>query len=213
MELKEFAPYLLLFGAYMLGSVPTSIWIGKIFFKKDIREYGSKNAGAANTFRVFGAKAGVVVLIVDVAKGFAAVKLAALDPEPFNKALLQEIFRITLGIMAGLGHIMPLFAGLRGGKGVATFLGVALALSPYSTLGSLMVYLIILLLIRIFSVASMSGGIAYPLFIYLFPENATWVLQVFAILVALIIVFMHRSNIIRILRGEEPRAKLFGKKT
>lgn len=211
--MNELAPYLLLFGAYVLGSIPTSIWIGKIFFNKDIRNYGSKNAGAANTFRVFGTRAGIVVLIVDIAKGFAAVKLAALDPEPFNKALLQEIFRITLGIMAGLGHIMPLFAGLRGGKGVATFLGVALALSPYSTLGSLVVYLIVLLLLRMFSVASMSGGITYPLFIYLFLENATWALQIFAILVALIILFMHRSNIIRILKGEEPRVQLFGKKT
>src|SRR5690606_18146286 len=116
-------PAILIFIAYLLGSVPTSIWIGKRFYKIDVREFGSGNAGATNTFRVLGKKAGIPVLIIDILKGTCAVALSYLSGFEYGSAEFVNL-QLGLGVAALIGHIFPVFAGFRGGKGVATMLGV-----------------------------------------------------------------------------------------
>ncbi len=142
------------FLAYLLGSIPTAIWIGKWFYKKDIRDLGSGNAGFSNALRVFGPKAGIPVLIVDVGKGFAAVSLSNMlniDNQSFAGQLIPVIY----GLLAFLGHLIPIFAGFKGGKGVATGLGIILALFPLGALYGLAVYILAILLFRMMSVGSM----------------------------------------------------------
>src|SRR5436190_3997200 len=113
-----------LVAAYILGSIPSAVWIGKIFYGIDVREYGSGNAGATNTFRVLGKKAGIPVLAIDVLKGFSAVSLAYFQSEWVPATNAFVIFQLTLAVFAVLGHVFPVFAGFRGGKGVATLLGI-----------------------------------------------------------------------------------------
>src|ERR1700740_2919718 len=144
---------LLILSAYVLGSIPTAVWIGKLFYGIDVREFGSGNAGATNTFRVLGKKAGIPVLIIDILKGFGAVCLAHFGnysvgaPEFIN-------FQIALGVSSLLGHIFPILAGFRGGKGVATLLGVVLAVQPGAASLALVVFLIVLLSFNYVSLAS-----------------------------------------------------------
>ena len=115
--------------AYLLGSIPTSIWISRSFFNIDIRDYGSGNAGATNTFRVLGIKAGIVVFVVDILKGFLAVNLIYLTDFYIPDSGDYINIQLLLGIAAMLGHIFPIYAGFRGGKGVATLFGVICAIS------------------------------------------------------------------------------------
>lgn len=195
--------------AYLLGSVPTSVWVGKWFYNKDIREYGSKNAGASNTFRVLGVRAGVPVLIVDVLKGWGAVKLAVFLP--FLEAGTKEfvLFSLSLGIVAVLGHIFPVYVGFKGGKGVATILGITLALLPYAALVSIGVYVVVLLSTRYPSLSSMSGGIVFP-FVTIFIFKTEFLsLMLFSIVAGLLLLITHRKNIIRLLNHQEPKANLF----
>ncbi len=199
---------LLILAAYLIGSIPSSIWVGKIFFKLDIRDHGSGNAGAANTFRVLGWKAGVVVLLFDVFKGWISVRLghyARLFPEPSEALMTQELF---LGTAAALGHIFPVYARFKGGKGVATFLGVALAIAVWPTLVSIGTFIITVLLFNYVSLGSMMGGIMFPVSVLFFfrdryPYHS---LAIFSVLIALLLIYTHRSNIKRIIRGEESRA-------
>jgi len=148
---------LLIFTAYLLGSIPTSVWIGKSFYGIDVREFGSGNAGATNTFRVLGKKAGIPVLIIDILKGTAAVALAYLSG--FEQQSDEFInLQLGLGIAALIGHIFPVFAGFRGGKGVATILGIVVCIVPVSCSLVLVVFLIVLFSTRMVSLASMLGG-------------------------------------------------------
>ena len=116
--------------AYLIGSIPTAVWISKSVFGIDIREYGSGNAGATNTFRILGSKWGSIVMLVDVTKGIIATSLYIFIPYYLTDELARTNFMIALGMMAILGHIFPIFANFRGGKGVATLLGMALAIQP-----------------------------------------------------------------------------------
>jgi glycerol-3-phosphate acyltransferase PlsY len=204
---------LLILAAYLIGSVPSSIWVGKLFFHLDIREHGSGNAGAANTFRVLGWKAGVTVLLFDVFKGWLAVRLArfaGLVPGPSEALMTQQLI---LGTAAAVGHIFPVYARFKGGKGVATFLGVALALAPGATLISIATFIIIVLLFNYISLASMSAGAMFPVSVWLILPSPWLSLKVFAVAVALLLIWTHRSNIRRIIRGEESKASdLFRKK-
>ncbi len=192
------------FLAYLLGSIPTAVWIGKWFFKKDIRNLGSGNAGFSNALRVFGPKAGIPVLIVDVGKGFAAVSLANilnLDNHSFAGQLIPVIY----GLLAFVGHLIPIFAGFKGGKGVATGLGIILALFPLGALYGLGVYILAILLFRMMSVGSMLACISLPISAYLEMKFENPVLIVFTIFITVMIIFTHRSNIKRILSGTENR--------
>ncbi len=204
---------LLILAAYLIGSIPSSVWIGKIFFHLDIREYGSGNAGAANTFRTLGWKAGISVLLFDAFKGYISVRLAhyaQIFPEPSDAFMTQELI---LGTIAALGHIFPVYARFKGGKGVATFLGVALAIAPLATLISLGVYVIVVIAFNYISLGSISAGIMFPISVTFILKTQYTSLIIFSILVALLLIYTHRSNIKRIIRGEESRASdLFKKK-
>jgi acyl phosphate:glycerol-3-phosphate acyltransferase len=191
--------------AYLLGSIPTAVWIGKWFHNIDVRQHGSGNAGTTNVIRVLGWKTGIPVLIIDVAKGWMATML----PVFFNLAEPGSAFVTNLQIMTGItaivGHIFPVLAGFRGGKGVATVFGVLLALQFLLTVSCFGVFLIVLLITGIVSVSSMSAGIAFPIFLFSFFNTPSLVFKIFSILVAIALLITHRKNIGRIFRGEEKK--------
>jgi acyl phosphate:glycerol-3-phosphate acyltransferase len=196
--------------SYLLGSVATAVWAGKIFHGIDVREHGSGNAGATNVIRVLGWKTGIPVLLIDVLKGWAAAMLPVfLDLTGEGTALMTN-YQILAGIAVVTGHIFPVFAGFRGGKGVATIFGVLLAIHPMVTLSCLGVFLCVMLITGYVSISSMSAGVAFPVFLMLFFDTPSVLFKVFSILVAIALIYTHRKNISRLLKGEETR--LFKKK-
>ncbi len=191
--------------AYLLGSVATAVWVGKIFHNIDVREHGSGNAGATNVIRVLGWGTGIPVLFLDMLKGWVAAML----PVFFNlagegSALLTNL-QIAAGIAAVTGHVLPVFAGFRGGKGVATVCGVMLAIHPGVTLSCLGVFLLVLFISAYVSLASMSAGVAFPVLLFSVFGTPSVVLKIFSVVVAAALLFTHRKNIKRLLRGEESR--------
>lgn len=202
---------LLLFGAYLIGSFATAVWVSKGVFGIDIREHGSGNAGATNTFRVLGPKAGTFVMVVDMLKGVLAVRLSYLLPiydAPEHLTQLVNL-QIGLGLAAVIGHIFPIWAGFRGGKGIATLFGMVLAIQPVVALLCVAVFLMILFLTRYVSLSSIIAGIAFPvLILFIFREKEVFY-RIFAIAVALLIVLTHQKNITRLLNGNENKVPLF----
>jgi len=201
---------ILLISAYLIGSIPTAVWIGKHFYGIDVREFGSGNAGATNTFRVLGRKAGVPVLIIDIIKGSLAVALAFLSAYTFDGFEFTNL-QLGLGVAALVGHIFPVFAGFRGGKGVATILGIVIFILPLSTCLSLCVFLIFLFSSRIVSLASMMAGVTFPIVLHLVFANQNPVLTAFSIVVAILLIITHRKNIKRLLNKQESKIQLFVK--
>ncbi len=191
--------------AYALGSVATAVWTGKMFHGIDIRQHGSGNAGATNTIRVLGWATGIPVLFIDIAKGWLAASLPViLKLAPPGSAELMNMQIIT-GMIAILGHVFPVFAGFKGGKGVASTFGVLLALQPIVTLLCMAVFLVILLITGYVSISSISAGIAFPLLSLLFFGSPSIMFTIFAILIALALILTHKKNINRLLKGEENR--------
>ncbi|EAC4704854.1 glycerol-3-phosphate 1-O-acyltransferase PlsY [Listeria monocytogenes] len=185
--------------AYVIGSIPSGLWIGKIFYKKDIREFGSGNLGATNSFRVLGIKAGSIVTVMDILKGTVATLL------PFFFQLnVDHHFWLLTGAFAIIGHSFPLFAGFRGGKAVATSAGVILAYAPLLFVAALVVFLVTLKLSKYVSLSSMIGALA-ALIISLFMGD--WILIILVACIALFVIWRHRANITRIRNGEEPKIK------
>lgn len=199
--------------SYLCGSVPSSVWWGKGFFGIDIREHGSHNAGATNTFRVLGPKAGVPVLLLDVLKGFLPVRLLPLwsGVEPYSDA--WTLLRVLLVLAAVVGHLYPVFAGFRGGKGIATSLGGVLAIHPGSALICIAVFFLVFLITRYVSLASLVAAVAFPLAIAFVFHEPGHVLLGFAIVLCMVVFFTHRQNIGRLLKGNESRMDLFGRRT
>ena len=197
--------------AYLLGSIPTSIWVSKAVFGIDIRDYGSGNPGATNTFRVLGSKWGSFVMIADITKGVIATSLYILIPFYLENELARTNFMIVLGLAAVLGHIFPIWADFKGGKGVATILGMALAIQPIVALICIVVFLITLFTTRFVSLSSMLASVVFMvLILFIFKEKETSY-RVFAIIVALMVVVTHQKNIGRLLNGKENKAPLFKK--
>lgn len=194
--------------SYLFGSIPTSVWIGKTFYNIDVREFGSGNAGATNTFRVLGKKAGVPVLILDIFKGSAAVLLAYFSDFHIESTGFIHL-QLGLGLAALIGHIFPIFAGFRGGKGVATIVGIVACIVPLPCALSLAVFLLVLFSLRMVSLASMAAGISFPLILNLYFGNTNPVLSVFSIVVSVLLIITHRKNIRRILKKEESKVQLF----
>ena len=195
--------------AYIIGSIPTAVWVSKSVFGIDIRDYGSGNAGATNTFWVLGSKWGSFVMLVDVTKGVIATSLYILIPFYLTHELARTNFMIALGMMAVLGHIFPIFANFRGGKGVATLLGMALAIQPMVALICLVVFLITLLSTRFVSLSSILAGVAFMvLILFIFKEKET-IYRLFAIIVAMMVVVSHQKNISRLMKGTESKAPIF----
>ena len=204
---------LLVILAYLIGSIPTSVWVSKTIFKFDIRDFGSGNAGATNSFRVLGPRWGSFVMLVDVLKGIIATSLYILLPFYISHELARTNFMIILGLSAVVGHIFPIWAGFRGGKGVATILGMALAIQPAVALMCLVVFAFTLLTTRFVSLSSMLAGIAFMvLILFIFDEKDT-LYRLFAIIVAFMVIVTHQKNIQRLLKGTENKVPLFRKKS
>lgn len=193
--------------AYLLGSLPFSVWIGKVFFNADVREHGSGNAGATNTWRVLGWRAGLPVLLLDIGKGFAATYLPFLYSSLSSDPELLLWARILSGMMAAVGHIYPLFAGFRGGKAVATLLGVILGLMPLAAASSLVIFIIFLLVSRMVSLGSVLAAISLPFMSLLIPASGHLPQLIFSGLITIMVILTHTRNIGRIIRGEESKVQ------
>jgi glycerol-3-phosphate acyltransferase PlsY len=205
------ANILLLLSAYLLGSIPSAVWIGKFFYKIDVREYGSGNAGATNTFRVLGKRAGVPVLLIDTLKGFLAVNLAYFSKyTPGGNQFIN--LELVLGMASLVGHIFPLFASFRGGKGIATLLGIILAVHLYAALIAMGVFLVVLLISSYVSLGSMIAAVMFPVIVIGIFREKVPSLIIFSILIAILVLLTHQKNIERLLRKEESKAKLIKKK-
>lgn len=195
--------------AYLMGSVPSAVWIGKSLYGVDVREFGSGNAGATNTFRVLGKKAGLIVLSLDILKGWLAVIMAGFISEaPPGTSPFVDL-QIVLGVAAVIGHIFPVFAGFRGGKGIATLFGVILAAHPLACLISLGVFMVIFLAFKYVSLGSISAAIAFPIsVITIFGDRVVPSMVIFSIMVAILVMITHQKNIERLMRKEESKMKL-----
>lgn len=194
--------------AYLLGSVPSALWVSKSVYNIDIRDFGSGNSGATNTFRVLGPKWGTIVMLADLLKGLLAVKLAYLLPYYVQNDFARTNFQIGLGMMAVVGHIFPLWAEFRGGKGVATLLGLVLGISPWTALACMGVFLFVLFMTRFVSLSSILASLAFPFFIMIIfnVDNETY--HLFAVVVALMVILTHQKNISRLLKGNENKAPI-----
>ncbi|WP_020597421.1 glycerol-3-phosphate 1-O-acyltransferase PlsY [Spirosoma panaciterrae] len=197
--------------AYLLGSIPTAVWYGQGFFGIDIRKFGSGNAGATNTFRVLGKRAGTIVMLVDVMKGYTAAILSTLlwyaDVITETEILT---FKIVFGLVAVIGHLYPVFANFKGGKGVATLLGMVLATHPEMALVCIGIFLLVVIASQYVSLGSILAALAFPvlLLLQIFGQKENPILIVFGFVVFLLVVFTHHKNIGRLLRGEENRTVL-----
>jgi glycerol-3-phosphate acyltransferase PlsY len=201
---------LLILLAYLIGSVPTAVWISRSFFSIDIREYGSGNAGATNTYRVLGSKWGTLVMIIDILKGLAATSLYIFLPYYLGhqSELERTNFMVGLGLAAVLGHIFPIWADFRGGKGVATLFGMVLAIQPVVAVCCVGVFLLVLYLTRFISLSSILASIAFAVFIlFIFNEKET-LYRAFAIAVAMLVILTHQKNITRLLKGNESKVPI-----
>lgn len=198
--------------AYLIGSIPTAVWVSKTMYGIDIRDYGSGNAGATNTFRVLGSKWGIFVMLADVAKGVIATSLYILIPYYLSNELARTNFMIALGLIAVLGHVFPIWANFRGGKGVATLLGMTLAIQPIVALICLVVFLISLISTRFVSLSSILAAVAFMvLILFVFDEKET-LYRLFAMIVAIMVVVTHHKNISRLYKGNEPKLPIFKKR-
>lgn len=194
--------------AYLIGSIPTAVWVSKRVYGIDIREHGSGNAGATNTFRILGSKAGSAVMLVDMLKGFLAVKLSLLSVFPWHSEAITNL-QILLGLAAVVGHIFPIWADFRGGKGIATLFGMILSIQPLVAISLICVFLAMLFLTRYVSLSSISASVAFPLLILFIFKEPEISYRVFAIATACLVVLTHYKNISRLLHGNESKVPLF----
>ncbi|MES2478611.1 MAG: glycerol-3-phosphate 1-O-acyltransferase PlsY [Bacteroidota bacterium] len=197
--------------AYLLGSVSTAVMVSKRFYGIDIREHGSGNAGATNTFRVLGKNAGVIVMIADILKGFLAVKLSIFSYYTWTSEPFVNL-QVILGIAAVLGHIFPIWSGFRGGKGIATLFGMILGIQPLVAVSLVGVFMLMLLATRYVSLSSISASIAFPLLILFIFREPELSYKIFAIGTAALVVLTHHKNISRLLTGSESKVPIFKKR-
>lgn len=201
--------------AYLFGSIPTAVWLGQSFYGVDVREFGSGNAGATNTFRVLGQKAGIAVMVIDILKGWTATNLAFfIGPSitgPQDAAQFMN-YQLALGVVAVVGHLFPIFAGFRGGKGVATLFGMVLAVHFPAAMVCVTVFLITLIISNYVSLSSILAGFSFPFsIVFLFYTPVKSVL-LFSICICVLILVTHQKNIERLLKGRENKIYLFRKK-
>ncbi|MBQ4278405.1 MAG: glycerol-3-phosphate 1-O-acyltransferase PlsY [Rikenellaceae bacterium] len=194
--------------AYLLGSIPSAVWIGKRFYGIDVREHGSHNAGATNTLRVLGKRAALPVFAIDILKGFAAVMLSHLSA---YEAGSPAIFNLKIALVAAAvtGHILPVFAGFKGGKGVATLAGAVLGVYPPAVLLCLATFALVLALTHYVSLSSMTAGVMFPVYIVFVFRESYPPLIIFGCVIAALLIFTHRKNIKRLATGTESKTYLF----
>jgi len=197
--------------SYIIGSIPTAVWVGKKIYNIDVREHGSKNSGATNTYRVLGIKAGIFVFIFDVFKGWLLVYTVHYYLYFFPESADNLLIPLIIGIVAVFGHIFPLFAGFRGGKGVATMLGVVIAIQPIAALFCFMLFFVLLILTKYVSLGSIISAIFFPILTNIIYTNNSISLLIFSILTSLIIVYTHKKNIVRLISASENKTYIFKK--
>ncbi|RZK44235.1 MAG: glycerol-3-phosphate 1-O-acyltransferase [Pedobacter sp.] len=204
-----------LIAAYLFGSIPTAVWLGQAFYGVDVREYGSGNAGATNTFRVLGKKAGIAVMLIDIFKGYTATKLAyfiglsVTGPQHSTQFVNYEL---ALGLIAVMGHLFPIFAGFRGGKGVATLFGMVLAVNPMAAMLCVIVFVTVLVITKYVSLSSICAGFTFPIATVFVLQSSIKSEVLYGICVCLLILVTHQKNIERLLKGKESKVYLFKKK-
>ena len=192
-------PVLLVLLSYLLGAIPTSHWVGRAVYGIDLREHGSGNLGATNVYRVLGWKAALPVMLVDVGKGFVPAWLfPRMDDAVWTWAL-------AYGTAAVLGHVYSLWVGFKGGKGVATSGGVLLGLAPWGVLVGFAVWALVVFATRIVSLGSILAALSVPVALLFLPSEGGRPLLVFTVALALFVIWAHRANIGRLMRGEEHR--------
>jgi glycerol-3-phosphate acyltransferase PlsY len=197
--------------AYLTGAFPSAVWVGKTFYKIDVREFGSGNAGATNTFRVLGKKAGIPVLIMDILKGWLCVNyILFLTTIPQTAELVFET-QLAFGIAAVIGHLFPVYTGFRGGKGIATLLGILIGLNPVAAFFSILVFVVVFISSKYVSLGSILASISFPILVIFILGSTNTSLNLFAFFVPILSLITHQKNIERLLRGEETKAT-FGKK-
>lgn len=201
--------------AYLFGSIPTAVWIGQAFYGIDVREYGSGNAGATNTFRVLGKKAGVAVMLLDILKGYTATNLAYLIglsvTGPQNSVQFVN-YQLALGITAVMGHLFPVFAGFRGGKGIATLFGMILAVQSEAAMLCVLTFVIVLLISKYVSLSSILAGFSFPLSVIFIFQSPIRSVVLYGMSICVLILVTHQKNIERLLKGKESKVNLFKKK-
>lgn len=197
--------------SYLIGSMPTALWIGKAFYGIDIREHGSGNSGATNTFRVLGKKAGTAVLLIDVIKGLTAASLvrylAFIEPGSVRYVNLQLLF----GLTSVLGHVFPVYCKFKGGKGIATLFGMVIGIHYLSAMACLLLFVVVLFSTRYVSLSSILAAVAFPLIAILIYNNEEPLFVAFGIAAAVMVVMTHQKNIVRLVAGNENKAKLLRK--
>lgn len=205
--------------AYVLGSIPSAVWIGKKYYGIDIREHGSKNAGTTNMLRVLGKRAAIPVFILDFFKGFAAVSLFSILRYDADINAAWMINLKILGVFAAvLGHIFPIFANFKGGKGVATLVGAVTGIYPQIVLLCFAVWSLVFLFTHYVSLASMTAGCCFPALV-LFYSTSEWsrnneisiTFIIFSFAVAILLLWSHRKNIQRLKEGTESKIYIWGK--
>jgi len=202
--------------AYLFGSIPTAVWLGQSFYGVDVREYGSGNAGATNTFRVLGGKAGAAVMIIDILKGWTATNLAyfvGVSVTGPTSSVLFINYQLALGVIAVMGHLFPLFAGFRGGKGVATLFGMVLAVHLQAALLCVGVFTFVLAFTRYVSLGSIMAGFTFPFSIVFVFHTPYKSLLLYGMCICALILVTHQKNIERLLKGKESKIDLFKNKS
>ncbi|TCK85352.1 glycerol-3-phosphate 1-O-acyltransferase PlsY [Albibacterium bauzanense] len=203
---------LALIAAYLFGSIPTAVWLGQSFYRVDVREFGSGNAGATNTFRVLGTKAGTAVMLIDILKGWTATNLAYFIGISVTgpQSSIQFInYQLILGVIAVLGHLFPVFAGFRGGKGVATLFGMILAIHFEAAMVCVAVFIILLLLFKYVSLSSICAGFAFPFSVSVVFHTPIKSILLYGICICVLVLITHQKNIERLLKGKESKVYLF----
>jgi acyl phosphate:glycerol-3-phosphate acyltransferase len=200
--------------AYLIGSVSTALFVSKVFYGIDIREHGSGNAGATNTFRVLGQKAGIAVMVVDILKGALATKLILLHQGySSGNEIAYTNFMVILGIAAVVGHIFPIWANFKGGKGIATLFGMIISIQPIVAMCLVFVFVLMLVVTQYVSLSSISASIAFPILIFFIFREPEIMYRLFAVATAVMVVLTHHKNINRLVNGNESKMSLFkGKK-
>ncbi len=194
--------------AYILGSIPNAVWIGKVFKGIDVREHGSKNAGSTNAARVLGAKLGIFTLVLDISKGaFPVLLTLLLKAQSLENILgISGIDAVLVGICAIVGHSFSVFMKFKGGKAVATTVGVFIVIVPKALLLAAVVFFTVFALTKYVSLSSITGAASLPILVYLLYSDIPY--TVFAGIVAFLIIIRHRSNISRLIKGEESKFKI-----
>ena len=201
--------------AYLFGSIPTAVWIGQAFYGIDVREYGSGNAGATNTFRVLGKKAGIAVMVLDIFKGYTATNLAyliGLSVTGPQDSVQFVNYQLALGVTAVMGHLFPIFAGFRGGKGIATLFGMILAVHTGAALICVLTFVVVLLISKYVSLSSILSGFSFPLSVIFIFQSPIRSVVLYGMCICVLILVTHQKNIERLLKGKESKVDLFKRK-